>query len=411
VATLGIFRRGFARSWTARLAVPAAIGALALAAPSVALAAPAAAGPKVIATIKSAPANSVAVSPVTGAVYVATGAVYDPFAGSVTCDYPRLAAHVLVISGQTSRISRSIRTECISGPLAISRRTGNVYLPTADSDKSTSGSVTVIDHRTDKVIAAVPVTGIAMSVTVSPLNGNVYAASYVWASGAWTLTVISGRNNAIIARLRVGGAAAVSPVTGDVYVPTRSGTGVLVLSGTTSKVLATVPLGLPASDRYGVTAIVVSPVNGKVYAESGGYHEPRIVSVISARTSKVRATLNLNDEESGGDITVSPVTGNVYVAESQTSTVVVISGTTDKIMPAAISPAGIAAYFVAVNPRSGDLYVGSGNAVSEFSGKTSKTSKAIGEVKVPNGVVCITSSPRTGDTYVATDEGISVISG
>ena len=189
-------------------AVAGALGALALAAPASALAAPATAKPKVIATI---PVGSnpigVAVSPRTGNVYVADSYVPGKNAGNVS-----------VINGTTNKLIRTFPTVHGVFAVAASPRTGSIYVT------SEGGKVLVISGKTSKVTRTVTVPllagGTVAGVAVSPLTGNVYIAVQGAAGGQrierhrGIVAVVRGKTGKVPATLPVGYnpvAVAVSP--------------------------------------------------------------------------------------------------------------------------------------------------------------------------------------------------------
>ena len=340
-----------------RVAVPvvaAVIGVLALSVPAVAAAqkTPGPAAPKVIATIPLDSACGVAVSPVNGDIY-ATG----------------------------------------------------------------YGGVTVINPRTDKVITTVRINGDACNVEVSPLTGDIYAVGGGPVTENDSVWVISGRTNKVIATIhpKQSGedAVAISPRTGDVYLLHGRANSVSVISGKTSKAIATIPLKDGSRVPYTLT---VSPVTGEVYVLSDGYpgHPGgTFLSVISGKTSKIIATATLYSAGALGGIAVNPKTGNVYLANDYASHIWELSGKTNKVISMPKLPKAAIVAAVAIDPLNGDIYTTGDDAVVVFSGQTGKVIATVPVTKLTQQYWGLAASPKTGDAYVTNywDASLDVISG
>jgi DNA-binding beta-propeller fold protein YncE len=203
------------RSRRGRLAAPAVLGALALAAlaaPSAAAVTPTATKPRVIATIKVPPGpNAIAVSPLTGYVYV-TGVMYEdgsppPNSGSITA-----------INGRTNKVSTTIQdaNDYTPSSVLVSPKTGDIYV----GDHS---GVSVVNGRTNTIIATVKDNDIPSELAVSPRTGDVYVVNegdYLGPGpgGVWLINGRTSKVTATIADPDWPNAIAVSPRTGDVYV-------------------------------------------------------------------------------------------------------------------------------------------------------------------------------------------------
>ena len=162
--------------------------------------------------------DAVAANPLTGSVYVAS----------------QLANTVSVISGQTNTVTATIPVanpqgmavnpldrRCLRHQLQQRHRVG-------DQRPDQHG------HRHHPESASLPI-----SVAVNPLTGDVYVANF----NDRTVSVISGRTSTVTATIPVGTSpygVAVSLLTGDVYVTNFSDGTVSVISGRTSTVTATI---------------------------------------------------------------------------------------------------------------------------------------------------------------------------
>jgi DNA-binding beta-propeller fold protein YncE len=173
-------------------------------------------------------AGDIAVSPVTGEVYVTSGGYHQ-------------GAAETVISGKTNTVIAQISTPGYGlGGLAISPKTGTVY---AAWDES--GSVTVVSGKTNKVTADIAFPGddeaATRDVVVSPVTGNVYAQGGTGSVNEpggcpGALWEISGKTSEITGQacLKEGISLAgdpISPVTGDLYAIGSPPDEVTVISG------------------------------------------------------------------------------------------------------------------------------------------------------------------------------------
>jgi DNA-binding beta-propeller fold protein YncE len=214
----------------------------------------------------------------------------------------------------------------------------------------------------------------------------------------------------VIATVRVGdgpAAFAVDPHTGAVYVVNRGSRTVTVISGRSNKVAITVPI--KEASTLSPCEVTVSPVSGEVYVSNceTGLSMQKTATVLSGRTNKVIATLPV-----GGLVNaVSPVTGDIYLtaySSDGSSSVKVLSGRTNKVI-ATIPHAS--AVNMAVSPRTGEVYLNTataagGGAVTVLNGRTNKVAAVITVDKPAadpeNGTYPenLAVSPVTGEVYV-----------
>ena len=143
------------------------------------------------------------------------------------------------------------------------------------------------------------------------------------------------------------------------------------------RVRATVPVGSSPG------AAAADPKTGAVYVTNSGSDT---VSVISGRTNTVTATIPV--AAGPGAVAVNPRTNTVYVTNYGSDTVSVISGRTNTVtatVPVGGGPAG-----VAVNPRTDTVYVTNSldihTQVSAINGRT-------------NAVTAVITADGTGDEY------------
>src|SRR5215831_2837842 len=241
----------------------------------------------------------------------------------------------------------------------------------------------VINGRTDKVVTTIPLSrgphgapdcptsDILLlrlcNLATDPLTGRVYVTDAV----QHAVVVIDGRTNKLAATIPVGGAMywiAADPLTGTVFVQDwrASGNQVVVIDGRTDKIVARIPENFP--DSFG---IAVNPSTSKVYV-NGGSSSGELV--IDARTNKAvgvvpgaggwgiatdprtdTVTQNIS-LQSPLRVATDPLTHFVYVADD--SNLVVVDGRTDTVMQTITLPSAIPAVIgIATDPLANRVYV------------------------------------------------------
>ena len=166
-----------------------------------------------------------------------------------------------------------------------------------------SNTVSVIDTKTNKVTATIPVGAGPLGVAVSPDGSKVYITNDNDNPG--TVAVIGTATNKVIATIPVGDApfgVAVSPDGGKVYVVNEaSNPGTVSVIGTaTNKVIATIPVG---PSPFGMA---VTPDGSKVFV-ANEQSQPGSVSVIDAATNAVTATIPVGSGPQAFGIFIQPV--------------------------------------------------------------------------------------------------------
>jgi DNA-binding beta-propeller fold protein YncE len=416
---------GVLKSRRGRAACATAIGAVALASamPAAAAGATAAApAPRVIATtaIGQYPAG-LAVNPRTGTVYVLN-------------NYSSGSDRVAVLNPRTSKIATTIPIKGnVRNPapaLAVSPVTGDIYVNGAHtysrSQSWVDGAVTAISGRTNKVIATIGFHA-PRGGAVSPVTGDFYVAN-TQMNGRTSVVVING--DKVLATIGVPKAAsvmAISPLTGAIYVAGGLSPTVTVISGRTNKIIATIDF-----PQNSTMSMAVSPVTGKVYAEDGGCTRESectsTVAVISGQTNKIIGRDSFDSipgqiafGSKTGDVYVS--TGDVYVTGANSQELAVISGQTNKVIDSiefpACEPSGVGGLGspgqFAISPRTGNLFVpiASGNDCRTYSVQvvSSQTNKIIGAVQLPTPGQQIAADPVTGEIYVLRPQTLTSVDG
>ena len=261
-----------------------------------------------------------------------------------------------VINGRTNKLVTTIRLPGHSPQETLTDRlrnvatdplTGRVYVTDAIQH-----SVLVIDERTNKVVATIPVGGRTYWIATNQVTGMVYVQD--WRRSSTQVAVIDGRTNTVVARIPENGlyslGITVNPVTNTVYVANTSGGGVLVINGRTNKIVAIVP-GTGGDQR-----IAADPQANTIYADVPEADGPGYLQVINGRTKTVTATISSAGQSIYPEgIATDPLTHFVYAANFGGNDVIVIDGRTHQIVgfvPVGTNPNG-----VATDPSANRVYV------------------------------------------------------
>ncbi|WP_409344285.1 Ig-like domain repeat protein [Paenibacillus sp. MBLB4367] len=151
-------------------------------------------------------------------------------------------------------------------------------------------------------------------------------------------------------------------------------------------------------------AVAVNPATNRIYVANSG---TATVTVISGEdNATVQVPVGFNPQA----VAVNPITDNIYVANRDSNTVTVIDGRTNS--PAAISLkvgtiSATGPQALAVNPVTNKIYVADflSNMVTVIDGETNK---AIKHVTVGNRPTAVAVNPETNRIYVANAVGNSV---
>ena len=219
---------------------------------------------------------------------------------------------------------------------------------TSHSSSTRPGSVSVINPRSHRVVASIPLPPQVGGAALDPGTHQLWAATY-WKS---TVTVIDTRTNRVSATLHMRGfgpsAVTVDPSTHTVYVSDRFA-GVYAIDGRTHKLLATIHI--PEAD-----ALAVDATRHRLYVTDGGIGH---LLTLDTRTNKVvsRTTIGTN----AGPITLSTGGDVVYVEDGgsfgKAATppwIVIVNARTGRVS-ARVQLAFLAE--LALDPRTRTLYV------------------------------------------------------
>jgi YVTN family beta-propeller protein len=276
-------------------------------------------------------------------IYVAV-----PNFGALPYDY------LTIIDGKTDTVIKTIQIPPVAVAVAVDPFKGLVYVGGTyqDSNGITQSQVAVVNAATDKVVKTIPVSttpgdGI-LSLAVNDLNGNLYVSN----GSDYEVDVIS--NFAVQSRIATTGepyGIAVNPFLNNIYVARLDG-NVSVISGKTNAITTTTPFGV--SD-VGIAADIVT---GSVFTTNlVGYPNSGTVGAFNQAASLV-ATVPVGYSPFGIDVDFG--THLVFVANTQSSTVSVINGTTNAVT----STLPVSALFLAANSVTEKVYATSSSSAA-----------------------------------------------
>ena len=117
--------------------------------------------------------NGVAISPMTGRIYVADG--NDD---TVSVINGRKDTVTSTINGRTDTVTGTIPVGLQPDAVAVSPRTGKIYVTNTNISDGSAGTVSVISGRTGTVTGTIPVGRGPAGVAVSPRTGKIYVTNY-----------------------------------------------------------------------------------------------------------------------------------------------------------------------------------------------------------------------------------------
>ncbi|MEA2713652.1 MAG: hypothetical protein QOK27_1613 [Gemmatimonadales bacterium] len=212
---------------------------------------------------------------------------------------------------------------------------------------------------------------------------------YISNEDAGTASVVDVEKGTIDTTVKVGAepeGVRISPDGKLVYVTAESDTSIRVLDAATGAVKARIKVGRRPRD------VAFTPDGKRAYAtaEVGG-----TVSVIDVANNQVVATITLPKDAKPMGVRVSPAGDRVYVATGRGGTVVVIDPATNKIIGSV--KVGQRPWGIALTPDGSKLYTANGpsNDVSVVDTKKLQVIKTIPVGKIPWGVA-IGSAPGSG---------------
>jgi len=323
--------------------------------------------------------RSLAVNLVTHKVYIAH------------CDGDGSGAdsHLSIVDGLTLQLSViTVAGRNCNAAVAVNSVTNHAYFANQDHDhpaviviNGTSATPVVIPLSTGPFGGEFP-----FALAVNPVTGKIYLGS-----SQGTVTIIDDATNTASSRT-VGHSAdtlAVNPVTNQIYVPDALGNAVAVMDGFTLAVTTLTDTGTPRD-------VAINPVTNKVYVVG----DFRSVAIDGATNKPVSVATALNPAA----VAVNAVTGNAYVANSNSDSVTVIdrgNGSAQFTVPTGTTPVA-----VAVNAATNKIYVANkdSKSVTVIDGATNTTAT----VTVGTTPVAVAVNSATNLIYVANKDSDSV---
>jgi YVTN family beta-propeller protein len=208
-----------------------------------------------------------------------------------------------------------------------------------------SNNVSVINTRTNEVIATVPLGDGhygPFGVAVSPDGRKAYIANW-----DYTVSVINTASNTVAATVATAGNSigiAVSPDGHRVYSANFYQQSLSVIDSDTNTAIAAIPAG---PGPYGVVA-----ANNKVYVAN--WTSPFTVTVVDAAANRVISTIPIASDTNAPGLATSPDGRRVYVTNEIGDNVPVIDTGTDTVIATIPVPISISA---AVSPDGSKIYI------------------------------------------------------
>jgi DNA-binding beta-propeller fold protein YncE len=295
------------------------------------------------------PVQGIAANPVTNTIYVAVTN------GAPTSD------GLAVIDGSTDTVTTTVPVPNGAYIPAVNYLTNRIYVASCNfAVTPLSCFVTVVNGKTNQVIANIPVTSTSgqglLGISADPITNQVYVSN----ASDNVIDIIDGFNNTITGKVAlpvgaIAGSLAINPLNNLLYVPLGTGE-VAIINPATKKIVSTVAVG----PNNGVAA--VNFVTGHVFVSSSEFG-PSSVDVLNAKGALL-ADVAVGQVAVGVD--VDPLTNLAFVSNASDSTVTVIDGKTNT----AINTVGPApGFYLAVNFGSQKVYVAGSTFVTVMTEK------------------------------------------
>jgi YVTN family beta-propeller protein len=172
-----------------------------------------------------------------------------------------------VYSGSNQWTKSNSNISVGSKPNSIAFGLGNIYVT-----NSGSNTISVIDGKTNKVVATIPV-----GTSPHDIIGSMLGKLYVTNSGSDNVSVIDGKTNKVVATIPVShfprGIAVAD--NGFIYTTNSGSDNVSVIDGKTNKVVATIPSG------YLPNGVASDETYSKIYVTNSGSNKVSVINGIS----------------------------------------------------------------------------------------------------------------------------------
>ena len=349
-----------------------------------------------------------------------------PYTGSIT-----------IIAKATSNTGlfgvTSIPTNDYLYDIAVNSLTDTIYA-TDYTERNSFGSdqVSEINGSTNKVINTIPVDGYSRGVAVNSLTNTLYVASsssyggtafmgpiLAPNSGSNIVSVIDIPLGKVVDKIHVGidpQGVAVDASHNKIYVANSGSNSISIINGLTDKVIKTIPIistNPSTNPPVNPFDIAIDSSHNKIYVSDSGSDS---ISVISSLTDNIIKTIHIMPTNpitfrtaNPSAIAVDSSHNKIYASSSDSNFIAIIDGTTYKIIKRIqiIHPSG-----VAVDSSTNTIYVASRDCTSQnnynyvdascnvivINGETNEIIKTVSVEADPYGVAV---NPGTHTVYVA----------
>jgi len=289
---------------------------------------------------------------------------------------PKLfAAAILTAAISLSAKAQSVTAQVVlpnfsTGAIVANPVTNLIYAVSNSGSATADDTVSVIDGKSDTVVANISVPVGAYYPAVDVLTNRIYVASCNSSLNPTPcfVTVIDGKKNTVITSIPVNTVLngfltgiTVNPITCTIYVSDNTNQGVAVIDARTNTVTGTISLS-----GENPWALTINPFNNELYVTLGTSQ----IDIVNTKTGNI-SQASTGAGTNGLNAAVNLATGHVFVTNTEfgPSTTAVLDQT-GKLL--AQVPVGQGAYGVDVDPVTNLVFVADGNDnnVSIIDGKT-----------------------------------------
>lgn len=259
-----------------------------------------------------------------------------------------------MLDGTTMTVLADAPTSNQPWGVAVNPDTNRVYVAAF-----ASGWVNVYNASTLARLADINVGPELTFVKVNPQTNMVFAASHRDNSTA----IIDGASNTLLAKKSTGAGTwglAVNTNLNRVYVGSRDAGTIVTLDGNNGfNSISGQTIRACPGDRSSPYSLEFDPIRNQLYvACSTDGSVNQLVTYLAAGTglfAVATTAIGEGGDDGGGGIAVNPTTGHVFVTNSQSNTVSVVSGATYNVL--ATVSTGLSPFGNAADPTTGRVYV------------------------------------------------------
>jgi YVTN family beta-propeller protein len=300
-----------------------------------------------------------------GGIITSHAIVFNPASQKVyVVDTSRDSISVIPATSQTSQTINVGRAPIA---IAVNTVTGRVYVANHDS-----GSVSVIDGKSDQVIATIPVDKLPYALAVDERTDQVFVSS-VYSN---ELKIINGADNSVSSLKAISAdAMLINTEAGVLYLMSYESSSLTVLN-IPKRTFNTLPIG-----QMHLWAMARNPATGNLYVTRIGhadlvkYDEKSHMSTV-IKTGNYPCAIALNRR-----------TNKVYVVNYADETVTVIDGEGDRVL--ATLKVGDHPQAIAINESVDEAYVANvhGDSITVIDGSKNVVTRTVRAGKHPYGIV------------------------